>query len=210
MANNIDLAGLAEKLVARDGRTIVAIAGPPGAGKSTFADALRDHINRGALACCEVFPMDGFHFDDTYLTPMGWQARKGAPYTFDVGGFRATLARLQANIEPEIAVPVFDRELEIARAGARMIKRETRIIIVEGNYLLLNTAPWSDLREFFDLSVMLEVPIETLKSRLYDRWAGFGFSVSEAKTKVAQNDLVNVLQVIEHSSPADYIVKTEG
>jgi pantothenate kinase len=71
--------------------------------------------------------------------------RKGAPDTFDVGGLRHTLLRLKSGEEDHVAVPIFDRQLEIARAGARLIAKATRIIAVEGNYLLLRRAPWSDL-----------------------------------------------------------------
>ena len=193
-----------------NGRIVLAVAGPPGSGKSTFADALRDKINRVQPGKCEVLPMDGYHFDDTYLGQMGWRARKGAPHTFDTGGLSAMLARLKANKEPQIAVPVFDRKIEIARAGARMINQDVEVLVVEGNYLLLATQPWAALRQFFDITVMLDVSIETLESRLQARWAGFGFSAAEAEDKIAQNDLLNVKEVVENSVPADFVVKTEG
>lgn len=191
-------------------RTIVAIAGPPGVGKSTFSEALQDKINLGAPGSCEILPMDGYHFDDIYLNAMGWRARKGAPHTFDVGGLRSMLARLQANDEPEIAVPVFDRDIEIARAGARMIPASTRVVLVEGNYLLLAAAPWEGLAQYFDVTVMLHAPQDVLKSRLLARWTGMGYSADEAKEKAGSNDLLNVREVIENSIVADFTVDTEG
>ena len=118
------------------GRIIVALAGPPGSGKSTLAESLVESLNADVPGCATVLPMDGFHYDDLYLTPAGLRPRKGAPETFDVGGLRHTLLRLKSRDEEHVAVPIFDRQLEIARAGARLIAKATPIILVEGNYLL--------------------------------------------------------------------------
>ena len=212
LPKDTDIDRLAELLIARfeTERGIVAIAGPPGVGKSTFSKALRDRTNLGVTGACEILPMDGYHFDDIYLNAKGWRPRKGAPHTFDVGGLRSMLTRLQANDEPEIAVPLFDRDIEIARAGARMISRTVKIVLVEGNYLLLAAKPWDGLQEFFDVSVMLQAPAVTLKSRLLARWTGMGFSEQEAEEKASSNDLLNVREVLENSAVADFVVHTNG
>lgn len=86
--------------------------------------------------------MDGYHYDDMLLDRLGRRARKGAPDTFDVGGYAHMLKRLRENAEEAVAVPVFDRDIEIARAGARLVPRSARIIVTEGNYLLLRDEPW--------------------------------------------------------------------
>lgn len=203
MPKNIDIDGLVNELNTREGRVIVAIAGPPGVGKSTFSAALRDRLN-----ACEILPMDGYHYDDLYLDGKGWRARKGALHTFDVAGFRAMLARLKANDEPEISVPVFDREIEIARAGARMISRSVKTILVEGNYLLLRSPPWGSLGQYFDMTIMLDAPKEVLKMRLANRWKNFGYSAQEAEDKIAENDLLNVSEVIDNSVQAQYVLDT--
>lgn len=153
--------------------------------------------------------MDGYHYDDGYLVTKGWKERKGAPHTFDVGGLRAMLARLKANNEPQVAVPVFDRDLEIARAGARMIDRNVEIILVEGNYLLLAAKPWADFLPFFDMTIALDVSIETITSRLQVRWAQCGYSKDDADVKISKNDLINVIEVFENSIQADYVVISE-
>ena len=187
-------------------RLLAAIAGPPGSGKSTFAEALRDALNASTPGLAEVLPMDGFHYDDLLLNARGWRARKGAPHTFDVGGLRAMLDRLRANEEDEIAVPVFDRTLEIARAGARMIPTTVRIVLVEGNYLLLDQPPWSGLAPLFDLTVMLDAPFEVLRERLLARWDGFGLTGEALTAKLDGNDLPNVALVRDHSRPADHVL----
>ena len=82
------------------------------------------------------------------------------------------LHRLKRNEEEEIAVPVFDRALEVARAGAFLIPQSVRHLIVEGNYLLLDHPPWRSLRGLFDLTVAIIVQEDILRQRLIDRWQG--------------------------------------
>ncbi len=187
----------------RDGRVVCAVAGAPGSGKSTFAEALVARLGSDAA----LLPMDGFHYDDQYLGPAGLQARKGAPDTYDVGGLLATLRRLRADDEDRVAVPVFDRAIEIARAGARLIPRSARVIVAEGNWLLLDDAPWDALGGMFDLTVMLEVPRDELRARLRRRWEGFGLSEPAVLAKLDLNDLPNGDLVRERSRAADFVVR---
>ena len=119
-------------------RYMVAIAGAPASGKSTLAENLRDALMaEGETAI--VVPMDGFHFDDRILNARGHRPRKGAPFTFDVPGFEVLLKRIKAR-EPDIAIPVFDRSMELSRAAADIVDEKARFILVEGNYLLLRSA----------------------------------------------------------------------
>ncbi|MFC3086177.1 nucleoside/nucleotide kinase family protein [Tabrizicola soli] len=206
MVQAIDLAGLADVLEARaaGGRVILAIAGAPGSGKSTLAEKLVGKLNGRRAGMAAVLPMDGFHYDDLHLVPAGLRPRKGAPQTFDVGGLRHTLSRLRARDEAEVAVPVFDRKLEIARAGARLIPAEVAVIVVEGNYLLLDQAPWDRLRPMFDLTAMVDVAEPVLRARLRGRWERLGLSEGDIRAKLDDNDLPNGRLVREGSSPADY------
>ena len=153
--------------------------------------------------------MDGFHLDDHVLKPRGWRSRKGAPHTFDVAGFAHMLARLSANTEAEIAVPVFDRDLEIARAGARMIPSSVRHLIVEGNYLLLSAAPWSSLHAMFDTTVMVDVPEAALRTRALARWAHYGLSADEIARKLEDNDLPNGRLVMTQSVAPEFVFREE-
>jgi pantothenate kinase len=183
------------------GRLLTALAGPPGAGKSTLAAELVAALGQGAKAV----PMDGFHYDDAVLIARGARARKGAPDTFDVAGFRHLLTRLRS--EDEVAIPLFDRDLEISRAGADIVGADDRILIVEGNYLLLNEAPWPDLALLFDLTIWIDVPEAELDRRLMARWAHYGKTPDQARAWIDGNDMPNIRRVVAGSRPADLVIR---
>jgi pantothenate kinase len=199
------LAGLIREKARDTPRFMVAIAGAPGSGKSTLAGKLRDALN-AAEESAVVVPMDGFHFDDVVLNARGQRSRKGAPFTFDVAGFEVTLRRIRAR-EPAVAIPVFDRSLELSRAAADIVEAETRFILIEGNYLLLDQTPWTGLRQYFDLTIYLDVPYAELERRLIDRWLGHGFDMAYARNWIASNDGPNVQTVLEDSAGADITLK---
>ena len=148
--------------------------------------------------------MDGYHFDDRILNERGWRARKGAPHTFDFAGFAQMLARLRRNEEDEIAVPVFDRDIEVARNSARIVSQSVRHLIVEGNYLLLDAAPWNTLCNLFDTTVFLNVPMETLQERLAARWKYL--SQEDCAIKLEENDLPNAKLVRSESISPEFFV----
>lgn len=203
----IDIDALAKLLAHRakgGSRVIAALAGPPGSGKSTVADRLAEALNAGQPGLAAVLPMDGYHYDDLHLVPAGLRPRKGAPETFDVGGFYHTLHRLRARDEEFVAVPVFDRDIEIARAGARMIAADVPVIIVEGNYLLLDTPPWSRLRPMFDVAVLVDVPEPVLRDRLTARWQHYNLTPDEIAWKLDGNDLPNGRFVMATSRNEDF------
>ena len=205
----IDLAGLADVLQARAAsgdRVIVALAGAPGSGKSTLADKLAGKLNGRQAGLAAILPMDGYHYDDLHLVPAGLRPRKGAPHTFDVGGLFHTLGRMRARDEAEVAVPVFDRKIEIARAGARLIGAGVPVIVVEGNYLLLKQPPWDRLLPQFDVTVMVDVPEHVLRSRLRGRWDRLGLTESQISEKLEENDLPNGRVVRAESVAADYLI----
>ena len=99
---------------------------------------------------------------------------------------------------------MFDRDIEIARGGARLIPRGVRVIVVEGNYILLKTSPWSALRPLFDMTVMIDAGIDTLRARLTQRWEGYRLPADEVRRKVEENDLPNGQFVMAESVRADY------
>ncbi|RUU51862.1 nucleoside/nucleotide kinase family protein [Mesorhizobium sp. M2C.T.Ca.TU.002.02.1.1] len=180
-------------------RTMIAIAGPPAAGKSSISERLQAEL---AAEGAEILPMDGFHYDNAVLDQLGLRQRKGAPQTFDFDNFELTLRRVRDSTA-SVAVPTFDRPLDLSRAGARLIAPSTRYVIVEGNYLLLDRAPWSGLARLFDLTVFLTAPRAELERRLLKRWTDLSYPDEYAVAKVRGNDLPNVDLVLEHSMPAD-------
>lgn len=209
MSRRTDLDGVmaaARDLLAQPGRHVLAVAGAPGSGKSTLAERLLAALEAEAPGLATILPMDGYHYDDAVLQAMGRHPWKGAPDTFDVGGLRSTLHRLRDPAEGAVAVPVFDRDLEISRGSARIVPPEARLIIAEGNYLLLDRAPWSDLAPMFDLTVFVDVPEAELRRRLTLRWQGYGLTPDQIGFKLDQNDLPNGRAIIAGSRAADLVI----
>ena len=204
MPTREELASLIRQKAGGALRYMVGIAGPPGAGKSTIAEALREAlVAQGESAI--IVPMDGFHFDDAVLNARGHRSRKGAPFTFDVLGFEVLLKRIKAR-EPEIAIPVFDRSMELSRAGADIVTNEAKFILVEGNYLLLKSAPWNKLRPLFDFTLFINVPEAELERRLLGRILSHGYDEAYAKNWIASNDMLNIREVQSNSAKADLVV----
>jgi pantothenate kinase len=189
-------------------RRIVAIAGAPASGKSTLASQLVRRLNETEPGSTALLPMDGYHYDDEVLVPRGWRPRKGAPHTFDVGGFASALQRLKANTEPTVAVPRFDRNIEIARAGAILIEQSVRLIISEGNWLLLDDEPWPSLRPFYDRTALVVADMGTLEGRNRKRWVDLGHDEAFIRAKLDDNDMPNARLVYERSATPDWIIRT--
>jgi pantothenate kinase len=175
------------------GRRLVAIAGAPGSGKSTLAADLVAS-QPGAV----LVPMDGFHLDNRLLDRDGLRPHKGAAETFDAEGFVALIRRLKQG--GAVVYPVFDRDRDLAVAGAGRVEAQTGLVVVEGNYLLLDRAPWNELAGLWDLSVMLDVPAGELRRRLTERWQGLGRSPAEVLAHL-ENDLANAETVAGQSLP---------
>ncbi|KAA1185797.1 nucleoside triphosphate hydrolase [Rhizobium tropici] len=204
---SVSLDDVAGEIIARAGnakRFLVAIAGPPGAGKSTLADNVAKALEaRGESA--EVLPMDGFHMDNAVLIEKGLLKRKGVPESFDVRAFLDIVKAVRA-ADQEVLVPVFDRSRELAIASARIVPADHRFIVVEGNYLLFSQGKWAELEGLFDYSIMLAPPMEVLEERLWARWRGYDLDEEAASAKVYGNDLPNGRLILENRRRADVTI----
>lgn len=187
-----------------DKRVMIAIAGPPAAGKSTLAELLVDRLNAEQPGCAALVPMDGFHLDNDTLDARGLRPRKGAPNTFDADGFVALVGQLASATEA-VTYPTFDRSLDAAIADSGVVHADTRIIVLEGNYLLLNEAPWSALHPLFDLSILVKPSVAVLEQRLLARWKHYGLDETQAHAKAWGNDIPNAHTVLENSIEADMV-----
>ena len=195
------LADRVHALRANQPRLLVALAGAPGSGKSTLATELSRRLT---LQKCVnvVVPMDGFHLDNGLLEVHGLLARKGAPETFDAAGFIRTVNALRR--QDNVVVPTFDRTRDIAIAGAIHIPPECPVVILEGNYLLFNEAPWSVLHQAWDISAYLDVPMPEIRARLIQRWLSLNLSRAAATRRAESNDIPNAQRIIGAPLPADF------
>ena len=169
-------------------RVLIAIAGPPGSGKSTVGELLTDLMNKNLMKTSLV-PMDGFHLDNETLEKSNLLERKGAPETFDIAGFLNLIKELRS--KDDIKAPLFDRSNDKVIKDAQIISREQDYLVIEGNYLLLDREFWRDLSKYWDYKIFLTVEQAVLKSRLIERWLGENHTYTEAEARVMKNDLVN-------------------
>ena len=185
-------------------RYFIALSGPPASGKSTISEKLANDLSAKEYNS-SILQMDGFHYDDLILKEKKLLLKKGAPETFDVMGLINFVSRLQK--EDEVVIPIFDRSLELSRSSAVIISKNTKVIIVEGNYVLLNSYPWRELHKFFNTTVMINCEKKILEKRLIERWENFNLPKEEIDEKVYKNDLPNGVNVLKNSIKAEYILE---
>jgi pantothenate kinase len=194
-------------------RALLGIAGAPGAGKTTLAQQLVDAVNTRAgqqsasAPFAVLVPMDGFHLADVELRRQNLLSRKGAPETFDAAGYVALLRRLRAADEDVTYAPAFERQLEQPLAGAIAVQRAVRLVVTEGNYLLLPDHPWTRVRALLDEAWMCQADDDVRRHRLVARHVAYGKSPADAERWVAKVDEPNALLVEQRSSQADVVVE---
>jgi pantothenate kinase len=181
-------------------RRILGLTGAPGAGKSTLAQAIVEAFPDRAV----VVPMDGYHLANVELARLGRASRKGAEDTFDSSGFVALLRRLREQRDDEIVyAPAFRREIEEPIANAIPVLPEARLIVTEGNYLLLDHGHWKNVRPLLDSVWYVDVDPALRLQRLIKRHVEFGRSEQAAKDWVASTDEPNAVQIDATRSRAD-------
>ena len=186
-------------------RFIIAVAGPPGSGKSTLSEQLAEMLRARSMQS-HIISLDGFHLENSILKGLGLLDRKGSPTTFDVLAFIQVMKRLAA-YESDVAIPKFDRKKDISIERASIVSTKDRILIVEGNYLLLNNKQWAELQDIWDETVFINPGMEVLKKRLIDRWLFYGMDNESAQNRAFRNDIPNAKNVIENSLPANILIK---
>ena len=186
------------------GRRIIGIVGAPGAGKSTIAEPL------AALLGGIVLPMDGWHLPQSRLVELGRRDRMGAPDTFDVDAFVATLERLSFGKSGEpVTAPGFDRTVEEPVPNAVTISPEFPTVVVEGNYLLLDTGGWERVAPLLDLSFFVEVDDDIRIRRLIERHERFGKRPADAAAWARGPDERNARIVTATAARADHVIRLE-
>lgn len=201
------IAGLSE--ASADNRYIVGIVGYPGAGKSTLAEGLVAALN----AClpswqrAQILPMDGYHLPNATLDRLGLRELKGIPDSFDAGGFVELLTKVRHNPGQVVHAPAFDRSIDGSVENAISIGTDVKVVIVEGNYLLLENGEWARIPGLLDDSWFLDVSLETIHPRLIERHVSGGRTREEAIAKVESTDLPNALLIDRHRNRARALVR---
>ena len=190
-------------------RVIIGLTGSPASGKTTLAEQLvaRLGLELGPEQVAHV-PMDGYHLADVTLEHLGLRDRKGAPATFDAHGYVALLRRLRENADPVIYAPGFDREIEQPIAGSIAVPQSVRVIVTEGNYLLLDS-PWTGARALVD-EVWYCRPDENVRlERLLARHVRFGKTPDQAVAWIASTDAPNAASIAATADLADLVITVD-
>ncbi|MFE7835767.1 nucleoside/nucleotide kinase family protein [Streptomyces sp. NPDC057474] len=190
-------------------RALLGIAGGPGAGKTTLAERLTGALNGDGEPWVAHVPMDGFHLADVELDRLGRRDRKGAPDTFDAAGYAALLERLRGDEDDEddiVYAPGFERTLEQPVAGSIPVPATARLVVTEGNYLLLDHGPWTRVRSHLDEVWFCDLDETERVRRLVARHEEFGKGHEEAVAWVLGSDQRNAGLVAASRRRADLVV----
>jgi pantothenate kinase len=198
----LDLLARAQALVDTGDRRILGITGAPGAGKSTVARRLVDGLGDAAV----LVAMDGYHLAQAELERLGRAERKGAPDTFDAAGYVALLRRLRVPTTGTVYAPEFRREIEEPIAGAVPVPPQICLVITEGNYLLLDTAPWSAIRKLLDEVWFVAPDEQTRRGWLTARHRRYGRTAEQAAERTTGSDERNARLIAPTATRADLVL----
>ena len=198
------LAARVRALIDSRERRVLGIVGAPGGGKSTLAAA----VVAAFPGRCVVVPMDGFHLAQRELERLGRADRKGAPDTFDAAGYVALLRRLRAPLPGEtVYAPEYRRDLHDAVAGVIAVPADVRLVVTEGNYLLLASHGFAPVADLLDEVWFAEQPEDLRLARLVARHARFGKAPAAAHDWAHGPDQRNAELVSATRGRADVVVE---
>lgn len=197
----------AERLLLHPGRSLLGIAGAPGAGKSTISQWLHERLLLSFPGQAALVPMDGYHLAQSVLEARGLERRKGAPDTFDSFGYLTMLQQLKAGSPRELFAPEFRRELGDAVAGAIAVPAETRLVVTEGNYLLLDDEPWAGVAPLLDEVWFVQLDQDERLRRLTARHLQFDQDPATAHWRATGNDEVNARLVAPGARRSTVVVE---
>jgi len=186
-------------------RTIIGIVGKPGGGKSTLSKYLLKGMDPTLVS---VVPMDGFHLSNKVLKELGRSDRKGAQDTFDVKGFTALIQRIKMDSAEPIYYPIFDRSIEESIAAQGVVYPSTRVVIVEGNYLMHDEDGWQEIAPLLDQSWYAFLEEDIRVSRLISRHIAFGKDPESAKAWAKGSDQVNAELIEAGVGRCDFLIRS--
>ncbi|QQR35982.1 nucleoside/nucleotide kinase family protein [Devosia oryziradicis] len=190
-------------------RIAIGFAGGPGTGKSTLAAELVTMLNAVKPGSAALVPMDGFHMKHAKIEAMGATDRKGAPHTFEGADFVNFLHHLKSATGP-VSGPGYSRKIEDTVDDAFTVQPEVRVLVVEGNYLLLTEGPWAGVKLQLDYSVFIDVPRELVRARLLRRHGEEGlFTEERNRAHIERNDLPNYDLVSQSQDRADVVISMD-
>jgi pantothenate kinase len=186
-------------------RTIIGIIGKPGGGKSTLSKYLLKGMDPKLVS---VVPMDGFHLSNKVLKELGRSDRKGAQDTFDVNGFTTLIQRIKMDSAEPIYYPIFDRSIEESIAAQGVVYPSTRVVIVEGNYLMHDKDGWQEISPLLDQSWYAFLDEDIRISRLISRHIAFGKDPESAKAWAKGSDQVNAELIEMGVERCDFLIRS--
>lgn len=194
------------RLLDKRERVLIGIVGPPGAGKSTIAQAVVNTVEQHLPEQVALVPMDGYHLAESAIERLGLDDSKGGPETFDVFGYVALLERLRHADGEIVYAPKFRPDIDDSVPAAIPVNPDVRVVVTEGNYLLLDTPPWSMVRPLLDESWYIQVDEATRRERLIVRHIRFKADAATARTRALGPDQRNAELVEAARNRADLII----
>jgi pantothenate kinase len=197
------LARIQEHLEKSTERVLIGIIGKPGAGKSTLSKFLMSKLPKEFVT---VVPMDGYHLSNKILEELKRADRKGAPDTFDVSGFVSLIKRIRSEHTQNIYYPIFDRAIEESVAAQGVVTSATKVVIIEGNYLLHDESGWESCKDLLDESWMVDIDDDMRIARLISRHIAYGKEPEAAKAWAKGTDEENAKLIERGRNRADFVV----